>query len=63
MNQCVGFPSGKHDDAVDVCALIGLALDQTNPGYVPTPMSRTPPDRWDLAFDRAEVQGFNWKIS
>jgi len=30
-------PAGKHDDAVDVYALIGLALDQTNPGNVPNP--------------------------
>ena len=29
INQLCAFPSGKHDDAVDVCALIGLYLDET----------------------------------
>jgi predicted phage terminase large subunit-like protein len=26
--QLVAFPAGKYDDAVDVCSLLGLALDQ-----------------------------------
>jgi predicted phage terminase large subunit-like protein len=26
--QLVSFPAGKFDDAVDVCSLLGLALDQ-----------------------------------
>jgi hypothetical protein len=39
-----------------------MALDETNPGYVPHPVSREVPDRWDLAFDRAEVQDFNWRV-
>lgn len=63
VNQCIGFPAGKHDDAVDVCALIGLALDQTNPGYVPNPRTRHLPDRWDLAIDLAEIECFNWKTA
>ena len=28
INQLCTFPAGKHDDAVDVCALMGLVLDE-----------------------------------
>lgn len=28
VNQLCAFPAGKHDDAVDVCALMGLMLDE-----------------------------------
>ena len=61
-NSGIGFPAGKHDDAVDVCALIGLALDETNPGYVPHPVNKTLPDRWERAFNEAEHDDFNWKM-
>ena len=63
VNQCVGFPAGKHDDAVDVCALIGLALDETNPAYVPKPTIQKPLDRWDKAFLKAEEASYNWKVA
>jgi predicted phage terminase large subunit-like protein len=62
VNQCVGFPSGKHDDAVDVCALIGLALNETHPGYVPLLEKRHKPDRWDRAFDRQD-ESTHWMAS
>lgn len=29
LDQCLRFPAGKHDDAVDTCALIGAYLDKT----------------------------------
>ena len=51
INQCVGFPAGKYDDAVDVCALIGLALDETQPTFIPTPVVKKKPDRWNRAFE------------
>lgn len=38
-------------------------LDQTNPGYVPQPPSRTLPDRWERAFERAEIDDLNWKTA
>jgi predicted phage terminase large subunit-like protein len=37
INQCVSFPAGKHDDAVDACALLGLALDKTQKAQVAMP--------------------------
>jgi hypothetical protein len=34
VNQLVGLPSLKHDDAVDTCAIAGLMLNQTSRPYV-----------------------------
>lgn len=34
IDQIVSFPSGKHDDAVDVCSLIGLAINQAHPAMI-----------------------------
>jgi hypothetical protein len=35
LNQLIAFPAGKHDDAVDVCGMIGRALDMAHPAIVP----------------------------
>ena len=63
INQCIGFPAGKHDDAVDVCALIGLALDHTVARSVPQPKKEKKRDRYDRAFRRAEDSQYNWKLA
>ena len=60
INQCVGFPAGKYDDAVDVCALIGLALDETMPAYVLKPTIQKPRDRWDDWDD--DDDGYDWAV-
>lgn len=31
LNQLLKFPAGKHDDAVDVCGMVGRALDEAHP--------------------------------
>lgn len=36
LDQLLKFPNGKHDDAVDVCSLIGMALDQAHPAIQST---------------------------
>ena len=35
LNQCVAFPSGKYDDAVDVLGLMGRVIAEAIPGVVP----------------------------
>ncbi len=35
LKQLLSFPAGKHDDAVDVCSMMGLALDMAHPAIVP----------------------------
>jgi predicted phage terminase large subunit-like protein len=37
INQCVSFPGGVHDDAFDVMAWMGLALDQAHPAIAKGP--------------------------
>ena len=37
IDQAVAFPAGKHDDKVDVLALLGMAIDQAHPALTPTP--------------------------
>lgn len=35
IDQLVKFPAGKHDDAVDVCGLLGRGVDQMMDAHVP----------------------------
>lgn len=58
INQLVAFPAGKHDDAVDVCALFGLALDEVVPGMKPEKPIEKTRDRWVDAFEEREDS--NW---
>lgn len=59
INQLCAFPAGKHDDGVDVCALIGLVLDEIVGQGAPESKSEDRPDRWDRAFtDDDDDSGF-----
>jgi len=59
INQLVAFPAGKHDDAVDVCALIALAIEDAHPAIVKTIQETKKKDMWDRAFDKDN--GDSWK--
>ncbi len=61
LTEFLSFPAGKHDDEVDVCGLIGRALDEAHPAIVPHAVtSRNPPDLWG----RKQRQGAdNWKVA
>jgi predicted phage terminase large subunit-like protein len=50
LRQLLTFPAGRHDDKVDVCALMGMALDQAHPAIVQRDEAKKPLDRWDKAF-------------
>lgn len=62
INQLCTFPTGKFDDAVDVCALIGMALDEIIAKAPPTEEERKPRDKWDKAFDDEDIDD-NWKLA
>jgi hypothetical protein len=49
LTQLLQFPAGKHDDAADMAALMGMAIDQAHPGLVvPTTEQKRPPrDRYE----------------
>ncbi len=60
INQCVAFPGGKHDDAFDVMAWMGLALDQAHPGIVRRKDAK--PGQRDYG-DRSEPAANGWKYA
>lgn len=48
IDQCLAFPAGKHDDAVDVLSLMGRVLDDAHPGVAPRPTEKpTARDKYD----------------
>lgn len=58
VEQLVGFPTAKHDDKVDACSLLGMALDQTHPAItLPKAPAKTATD--DYGEDEGEA--VNWK--
>ena len=60
IDQNVGFPAGKYDDATDCCALIRLALADTHPARLKTRKPKKKRDRWDVAFDELDAENYSW---
>ena len=63
LQQLIEFPAGKHDDVVDVCGFMGRYLQTT---VVPTQELEPEPrlDRWELAFERKDMQSDNtWRTA
>lgn len=59
LDQLLRFPAGAHDDKVDACALIGMALDQAHPAMGPaTPKPKPRRDRWADSEERGDD---SWK--
>lgn len=58
LNQMLQFPAGKYDDAVDMAALIGMAIDQAHPALLVKPVEKPKRDGWD---DDNEVS--SWKVA
>jgi predicted phage terminase large subunit-like protein len=50
LNQLCAFPAGRHDDAVDNCGLIGMALDEIVSATDKVEEVTKPVDKWDSAF-------------
>lgn len=47
LSQLLTFPAGKHDDAVDVCSLMGMVIDQAHPGIVAPKTAAKRRDPWE----------------
>lgn len=62
LSQLLAFPGGKFDDKVDVCALLGMIVDQMVPGFAPAKQARTKRDRWDKVFSNDDDSD-NWKVA
>lgn len=61
LNQLLAFPAGKHDDAVDVCGMMGRVIDQAHPAFVQEVDKTEPQDRWARAFNKNKEAGTSWK--
>jgi hypothetical protein len=59
VEQIVAFPAGRHDDKVDACALLGLALSRAHPAIVSEPVDERP-KLDDYSFGEANVD--SWKV-
>jgi hypothetical protein len=59
VQQCVSFPIGK-DDAFDVLALFGLAVDKAFAAPPDPSVQEEATDRWDQAFKKKR-EGRGWK--
>jgi predicted phage terminase large subunit-like protein len=58
--QLLGFPAGKHDDAVDMVAMMARAIDQAHPAMALGAKPTVVKDRWDKVFDGDE--GGSWRV-
>ena len=58
INQCVAFPGGAHDDAFDVMAWMGLAIDQAHPAIAKV----APPKKKRHDYDRKPALPATWKV-
>lgn len=60
LSQLTRFPAGANDDAVDVCSLIGRALDEIHGVTRPEPENKPQHDQWDKAFNGDDDED-SWK--
>jgi hypothetical protein len=60
LTQLLQFPAGKHDDAADMAALMGMAIDQAHPGLIATQPKKQPPKRSD--YEREEETD-TWRVA
>ena len=56
--ELLSFPAGRHDDQVDALGLAGQLLDIMTPGQKREPEKPARRDSWDIAFERAERDGY-----
>lgn len=63
LRQLLMFPAGKHDDKVDVCALMGMALDQAHPAIAQAKDEPKKVDRWAKAFGEHDDESESWKVA
>lgn len=63
LSQLLRFPAGALDDKVDVCGLLGRALDQTTKGFLPPKDKKKKEDSWAKAFGDDEDESLNWKTA
>jgi hypothetical protein len=61
LEQLLKFPAGKHDDAVDMCALMARAVDEAFPMFIQAEPEPEKIDRWDRAFGDND-DSYDWAV-
>ena len=61
IDQLCKFPNGKDDDAVDVCALMALAIQSANPAILNTVPKKIQQNRHD--YNRSSAESRSWKTN
>jgi hypothetical protein len=62
LSQFLAFPGTRHDDAVDMCGLMALAIDQAHPGVMGAKTEqKRKPDRYDRLFEESN-EGESWRM-
>ena len=61
LEQLIAFPNGKHDDDVDMCALMARAIAEAHPLVNVPQQPAKKRDRWDEAFSRDDDSD-SWRI-
>lgn len=59
LTQLLKFPTGKHDDAVDVCSVLGQALDQAHPAIKHVLQPSKPKDSYRPVMRQDEA---SWRV-
>ena len=62
LRQMLNFPGGQLDDAVDMAALMGMAIDQAHPAVIAPPEPELEPGKdYKFVDDEDEVKG--WRVA
>jgi hypothetical protein len=59
VEQCVGFPGARFDDAFDVCAKMGMAIDKAIAAPAPSELVDTPQT---YGYRRKRVETESWRV-
>ena len=58
LSQLLSFPAGKYDDAVDMCSLIGAAIDQAHSGIIAV----APEEVNDSGYRSQRTESASWRL-
>jgi len=62
LDQCLAFPTGKNDDAVDVLGLMGRVIDEAHSAVATAQQKPDREDRYARAFNKSDGES-SWKTA
>jgi hypothetical protein len=61
LENLIKFPAGRHDDDVDMCALMARVIDEAHPRVISAPKTEKKTDKWNKAFSK-NSENDSWRI-